>query len=342
MYKIKKILKILAILIALISFVFLIYISTKRSNTNESQKQFIIPPKVEGAIEEKLKINSQIIKSDFSGFPKSLRYLKQTRMMPFTNKESNQVASNLELNVFPSEINDVKNGKFFIWNSSNYSLFIYPQIRKIKYAPATNPVDKINNSIDKQLPDQSYISLATSFLSEKFNLDRNLLKFSNFVYLKPNEGFELYNKSNKENSKIVQLNFYYSEAEYPIFTTNAQDSQIYIQYTKDGEVLNCEVSLFSEYKPAEIEYNIKNFDEFNSTLSEAVLVNLKNSNLNLPDIKPTDISDVQIKGIKLVYLQNNLTDEILQPVFLLDGDLSLKGENSRTEAIFYLPSYSKN
>lgn len=324
------------------SILFLIYIFTKDNQITKNEKQFIAPPEVSNGIEAKFVIKSSLTNNDFQTIPTSLKYIKQVKLSPFTDSELSKISENLDFLSLPTEVNDIKNGKFLIWNNPKYSLFIYPQIRKIKYAPSTNPIERINNTINKQLEDKEYLELATSFLTNKINLDKNNLKFSNYLYLKPVEGYELYKEVERVDSKIIQVNFYYSEAEYPIYTENAQDTQIYVQFTKDGTVLNSEISLYSEYKKAELEYRLKNFDEFNSKLNEAVLVNIDSSNVNLPDIKSDLITDIEINKIELVYLQENLTTEILQPVFLLRGILHLKDNINRSDAVFYLPAYSVN
>ena len=252
----------------------------------------------------------------------------------------NTIALNLGFNKAPTETTDVKNGKLYIWNSDEHSLVIYSQIRKIKYSPAFNPIDDINNSVNKQLTDKEYQDMALNFLANNLGLKKDVLKFSNYIYLRPEQGLELYKEVTKDSANITQLNFSYSDSKYPIYTTNAQDAQIYIQFTKDGEVLNMEASLFSEYRPAEIEYKIKDYNEVVNSLNKSILVNINSSNVNLPDIKSKDISDILIKDVYLVYLQDSLDSEILQPTFLLKGSLVMN--NNRLDASFFLPAYSEN
>jgi len=340
MNKLNKGLKILLLLITVPSIVIIIFIVSKKENPTTPEKQFISPPKIENYFGDELKINQNLERKDFDDFPKSLPYLKQLKNSPFTPQEMSTIALSLGFNKTPIEITDVKNGKLYIWNNDEHSLFIYSQIRKIKYAPATNPVENINNSIDKQMTNEDYQKLALIFFSNKLNLNKDRLKFSNYVYLKPEQGLELYKETDKDKAKITQLNFSYSDSEHPIYTTNAQDAQIYIQFTKDGEVLNMEASLFSEYKPSEIEYKIKDYNEFMSTLNKSVLVNINSSNVNLPDIKSKDFSDILIKEVYLVYLQDSLDSEILQPTFLLKGSLTMN--SNRLDASFFLPAYSEN
>lgn len=328
-------------MLVVLSTLSILYILTSSKKVpKKTEQQFISPPEIENYFDSNFKINESFTKNDFKEFFPTLPYLKQSTLGLFAQIDIEKIANNFGFTISPIEINDVTNGKFYVWNGDKFSLLVYPKIRKIEYTPSTNPILIINNSLNKQLSDEDYKNLAINTLSEKLNINKSNLKFSNFVYLKTEEGLENYRITTKEESEITQVNLYSSPGLLPIFTLNPQESQIYVQFTKDGEILNLEASLFSEYNLGEIEYKIKDYQEVIDTLSESVLVSLNDSNVNLPDLKSEDIKSININKISLVYLQESLKVEILQPVFLLEGTASVKGFDNEITASLYLPAYS--
>lgn len=345
MNKIKKIniKRVVIILLVIISILSIIYIISSSNNKKITiNKQFISPPKIENYFGNNLNITQDLNKSDFNNFPKTLSYLKQVGLSPFTPDEMNKIATSFDFTISPLEFNDIKEGKIYIWNSDRYSLIIYSKSRKIELTPAFNPTNLINTAPNKQLSDEDYKNLTMDILVEKLGINKGLLKFSNIIYLKNEEGLEFYRKTTKEESQITQVNMYSTEGSLPIFTTNPQESQIIVQFTKDGEILNIKASLYSGYKQSEIEYNIKDYSEVVKTINDSVLVSLNDSNVNLPDLKPEEIESINIKNISLVYLQESLTSDMLQPVFLLEGTAKVKEFDNEITASLYLSAYSKN
>lgn len=336
---IKTKLLVVLVILSLVSVVYIVFSSNKNVITN--QKQSVSPPKLQNYFGNTLKINQTLISDDFSNFPKNLPYLKQNRLNPFTATEMNSISNNFGFTIKPTEATDVNSGKFYIWNNDKYSLIIYSDIRKIEITPSYNPVPKMATILNKQISDDGYKNLAVNLVSEKLNINKDSLKFSNFIYLKTEKGLEGYRQTTREDSEIIQVNLYSSEGVFPIFTLIPQDSQIFVQFTKDGELLNMKASLFSEYKKGETEYKIKSYNEVLETINESVLVSLNDSNVNLPDLKSEDVGNININKVSLVYLQDNLTSEILQPVFLLEGTASVKGFAQEVTASLYLPAYSK-
>lgn len=332
----------LIIFMAIVSIISVIYIVSSQDKTpNKIDKQFINPPELSNYFENELTINHSLNEKDFTNFPKTLPYLKQSPLTPFTKIEMENIASNFGFKISPIEIDDTMDGKFYVWNSDKYSLIIHSQIRKIEITPSFNPTGLIRSSFNKQISDEGYKNLAINLIFEKLNINRDFLKFSGLMYLKTEEGLENYRITTKEGAEITQVNLYTSDGSLPIYSVIPYDSQIYVQFTKDGELLNLKASLFSEYKMSDIEYNIKTFTEVVDTINESVLVSLNDSNINIPDLIPTDIKNINIEKLSLVYLQESFTTEILQPVFLLEGSALISEYNSEVTALFYLPAYSK-
>ena len=328
-----------AVLVAVV-VVTLIQLSKKVDKEKQKEPgQFIKPPVITNHFDDNYKIELNTTPKDFS-FPEKLPYLRQDKSRGFTKTEIDKISANLGFSGDLIEFDDVKYGKLYIWNGEKSSLFIYSEINKIKLAPSYDPTDSLKNIKDKQITDNEYVIFGKDFLVQNFDLDSEKIKFSNFVYLRAEKGLELFNKTTQNQAQITQVNFYYSDAQYPAYSENAQDTQIYVQFTKDGEILNAELSLFSEYKPTEIEYNIKNHDDIEKTLDQSTIVNINNSNINLPDLDSDVVKEVKIENIQLIYLPENREVQIVQPGFLLEGTASIKGFINKLPITLFLPAFS--
>lgn len=333
-----RLLIVLLVIVATISVVYIkITINSKSKKTNQ---QSVNPPKIENYFGNNLKINYDLDKNAFNNFPTTLSYIVQTMLEGFTQEDLNKIASSFGFSNNPLEFNDVKDGKIYIWNNDRYNLVIYSKLRNIEFTPSFNTESMIKTSPNKQLSDNDYKNMAINLLSEKLNIDKKSLKFSNFVYLKIEKGLEGFRVTTKEDSEITQVNLYSSEGPLPIFTVNPRNSQVYIQFTKDGEILSISASFNSKYGLSETEYKIKDYKEVIETFDDSVLVSLNDSNVNLPGLAPEDIKNILVNKISLVYLQENSTNKILQPVFLLEGNATVKGFDNEITASLYLPAFS--
>ncbi len=336
--KLKTILIILFVLVSVASLFFIFYSNNKKV---ETPKQTGFPSlKMDSYYKGNPAIEMSLKDTDFDNFPKFLPYLKQEPLNPFSLSEMSTIAANFGYKTDPFEANDVTKGKFYVWSGDTFSLIIYSKIRNIEHTPSINPKPLIENAINKQLDDNYYKNLAINLVSEKFGVSKDNLKFSNFIYLKTESGLENYRVTTKEDSEITQVNLYFSGGSFPIFTTTGLNSQIYVQFTRDGEVLYINASFFSEYKNGENEYKIKDYNEVKETIKDAILVGLNDSNVNLPDLKSGDIRKIKINSVSLVYLQDSLSSDVLQPVFLLQGTASVTGFVNEISASLYLPAYS--
>lgn len=315
--------------------------------TNQSKQEglpaterFNEPPKITNYFADGLPLKLNITKGDFD-FPDKLPYLTQDTKTPFTQDEINKISSSLGFNFDPLRVTDIKDGNILIWNSDNQSLLVAPKIRKVKIVPPTSPRILIQNAIDKKLTEDQYKALGDEFLSQRMPLTPENLKFMDFVYLKIENGLELFRKTLKENSEFVQLNYYQNPLEYPLLSLNPQDSQVIIQFLKDGSILNFEATLPTGIVESPNEYPIKSFEEFTSSINKGILVSLNDGNINLPDIKKSEITNININKISLAYLIDEDKGEIIQPVFLLEGNANVSGYAADVSAQFYLPAFSQ-
>lgn len=329
------------ILVVFVVLLFIYIFSIRKGGTSETAtKQFIKPPEVQNYFGNSYKINLETSKKDFI-FPEELPYLKQNKLPPFSNEYINSISKNNSFNSDPIEIKDATFGKFYIWNNDKHSLFLYPAIRKIKISPSYNPTDEVKSAIDQKLTNEEYINLSKDILINKLELDSKKLKYLNTIKLEYSEEAEVFKPTEDVSFDVTQLNFYLSTAEYPIYLLNGQDSQIYLNFTKTGGLLNLEAYLYSDYTPSDIKYRLRNFDEVKNSIKESVILNLDKATTNLPDLDSNDIKDVSINKISLIYLLEGYETDIIQPVFLLEGTSLVTGFSTRIPVTMYLPAFSK-
>ncbi len=337
----KKIVLLLVVLASIVSIGFVIYkINLSKQKEQRTIERFNEPPQIPNYLGSGLPINLDLTKKDFV-FPNKLPYLSQYTKTPFTQDEIQKISSALSFNFDPLTVKDVKNGDIFIWNSDRQSLLVTPKIRKIKTVPPTSPRVLIRDAIDKKLKENQYKITADEFLNQKIPFALENLKFSGFTYLKTESGLELFRKTTKEDSQFIQLNYYQSPLDYPLLNLNPQDSQIIIQFLKDGSVLNFEGTFPSSITESQNKYPLKNYEEFVNSIEKSILVSLNDGNINLLDIKKSDLRDININKVSLAYLIDQENNEIIQPVFLLEGISNVLGHANSVSALFYLPAFSQ-
>jgi len=157
-------------------------------------------------IENKYNISFERKNINFN-FPKKLSYLEKQILPPLTKNEASLIATNLGFNSDPLDVKDALKGEILIWNSESNFLTVTLRERKIKYGPNYNPIEKINDIINKNFSEEEMIKIAQSFLKEKLTSFIINPSFSSLVYLRFKEGLELFQETEKENFQIVQFNF---------------------------------------------------------------------------------------------------------------------------------------
>ena len=106
---------------------------------------------------------------------------------------------------------------------------------------------------------------------------------------------------------------------------------------KDGEILNSEIIFPPTYNITKTKHQIKNYNQFISSINKASLVSLNDSNVNLPDLDENEVEEITITEVRLAYLLDDINSQILQPIFVLEGTTA-----SGLNAILYLPALSSN
>lgn len=337
----KKILIILLVLALIaVAFIFTMVNISKDGQNTPSITQFIKPPNIQNHFDNSYKINVKLT-GDEIDIPKELPYLKQKRLSPIKQTEANSIATSFGLSTEPLEFTDAKFGKFYVWNSNEYSLIVYTDQRKIKLGPAYDPAINITSTPDKKLTEEEYLNISKDYLTEKLNLDPNKLIYNNTTHLKLSESAEILEGANDESSQLTQVNFSYTNFPQPVYLLNGRDGQIYLNFTRDGKLLNLEALLYAAYDPSENKYSIRQFEEIKNTINESVVISMGSTSVNLPDLRSDIIDEVTINEIKLGYLVDSLDSEMIQPFFILDGIANLNGSLLDESITLALPAFAK-
>ncbi len=338
MFKTKKTKIVIAIIFVLILSLVLILSFKKESKKTVDNISPFPDLSIPSFIEKKYNVSFSIKKDDIN-LPQELPYLEKTQLLPLTKDEASLIASSLGFINDPLDVTDAISGEILIWNSETNFLSVTLKERKIKYGPNYNPTEKISSVADKQYSEEEIINNATKFLKEKLSSFITNPSFVSFTYLKPEEGLELFQETDKTNAQIYQLNFNEGNILYPILTLNPQSTNIYVQLLKDGTILNMESTFISEPVESTEKFSTKTFEEIVSQASNAEIVSINNGNENLSDINPSDIENVIIDKIFVSYFLENQSDEYFQPIYVLKGNVEIIGYSEQLPIVLYLPAF---
>jgi len=322
------------IFITLIAFLFFKRETPKLEENLSPFPDINLPSYIEG----KYNISFERKNINFN-FPKELPYLEKQTLPSLTKSEASLIATNLGFNSDPLDVTDALKGEILIWNSEINFLTVTLRERKIKYGPNYNPTEKINDIIDKNLSEKEMINIAQNFLKEKLASFIINPSFSSLVYLRFEEGLELFQETEKENSQIVQFNFNDGDFIYPILTLNPQATNIYVQLQKDGTVINMETTFLSKTTESLQKFSLKNYDEVIAEAPNAKIVSINNGNENLSDINSSDIENISIDNIYIAYYLEKQSDEYFQPIYVLKGNVLIKDVSQKLPISLYLAAF---
>lgn len=324
--------------VASLLFIFLA-LKKAKNNTEENQNGVRQPLNITNYFKEgSLSIESHINKSDFS-FPPNLPFLKPISPGVISESMANEIAARMGFTLKPIVANDAQSGTIMIWNNDNYSLTIILKTNNIFYSSNKGIRTLIKNTVNKQVTENEYRAIASQFLVNKVGLDNTNLKFINFTYYKVSDNIENLLKTTKENADIVQVNYSQSPSVYPIFTVNPDEPQLYVQMLKDGTPFNFKGNIGYVFQESTERYPILNYEEFLQMVPQSIIVSLNNNNVNLPDLKIGDVSNIKINKVSVVYLLDNQSGANLQPVFLSEGTASVNNIGNSVNILMYLPAF---
>ena len=336
----KKYKYILILFFIILLIVFIIYLFTKNQDSFIDDKEKFLSslpePNVHQEYKGKTELKLELSESEFE-FPSTLPLLEKQSTIEITPDNVTSLSSRLGFVDKPIISEDQIKGNTYIFNNSTNSLIVVPRIGNIKYAPNKQAESIIANAINKQLTDKNITNIAKDFLLDKIEIPNNNLTHVNTIYLTLSKTLESYQKTSKEAAVLYQVNFSPIYQKLPLITLNPLNTPYTVQVMKDGEILNSEIVFPPTYKITNTKHRIKNYNQFLSSLNDAYLVSLNDSNVNLPDLDEDKVEEITITKVKLAYLLDDIDNQIIQPIFVLEGTTS-----SNLNAILYLPALSSN
>ena len=292
----------------------------------------IIPKQIQG----ELPIQKIIEKKDFE-FPQKAPLLNFT-FSELGKEESQSVANKLGFKGEPITVDDVREGTKYIWSNDTFYFVSTLKTAILKYG--------LNNLIttvpSKNLNDKDLVKIASDFLSQNLFLDNEEIKFTSIVFLKENSQSEGFQESSRDETDVFQINFAYNISDYEIVTLKSSEPLIFVQVQKDGTIFRVQITKLKEITKTDEEYSLKTYEDVLASLDEAVLMDLVNVYLSIPDLSKEDIKSIDVENVKLAYLFENPKTGILQPIFILQGQITLTDYSSGVEAILYMPALARD
>lgn len=302
------------------------------------KEEEIIPPlpqpKIPSLLEGSYPVESILKKQDFN-FPSKAPVLKLEKT-PLQDQDIKNIADNLGFTSDPLIVEDVFDGKMYIYRSEESALTVSLKNQEFDYT-----LNKVPSYINKQPSDAALISTAKNFLTQTGFVSSEDIQFASFVYLKQISSQGLY-PTNKEDAILYQVNFSSVISNTTILTLNPQNTPVYVRLLPDGSVFKAHVNRLGTISKSANQYKLKTYDEVISNINNVVLISLDDGNLHLPDISNKSIKKISIFSIELAYLLDTPTSVTLQPVYLLKGTADISGFPTEVSASMYLPAISSN
>jgi hypothetical protein len=317
------------VFLCLVVSLFIFYLSKKK------QEEITIPlptPNIPSLVKGTYPVEVDF-KEGFD-FPSKIPLLNLQKGV-FPEKTITEIANNLGFGE-PFIANDVFDGKTYVYQGETATLTVSVKNQELNYT-----LNSIPSFANKQLSDSSLVNLATNFLTENGFVSPDDIQFASFSYLKETAGQGLYSVS-KEEATFYQVNFSSVVSETTILTLNPQDTPIYVRILPDGTVFKARVIRLGTISESLTQYKLKTYDEVVSEITNATLISLDDGNIHLSDIPEGSIENILISEVRLVYLLDSPTSQILQPVYLFKGKATISGFPSEVNASLYLPAVSSN
>ena len=251
-------------------------------------------------------------------------------------ESSETTAKNLGFASSAQEIKDALDGTKYTWfNDKNY-LWITPQKSQIRFG--------MTQLSEKQtlvsLSDSDMEKIVMNFVKQGFGIASESISVSSISYLsRPHKGSEDYfSETSKEQAEIIHFNLTYNNIGYPVLTSIPRYQILFVEILGNGEIYKAESFVVDKVTRTDEKYKLKTFDEIKISLYGAHLVDLENDYISLADVKPSDLSDIEVEKAEIGYYFDDINMiTTLQPIFLLDASLKVRN-SSANRAKLYIPA----
>ncbi len=327
----KKYIFIITIIVVIIVSLFIYF---KRSDKTLDTTIIPLKPAIKTNLEGSIDINNTFSKSKYI-FPDKLptiTLIKKNIDSLFIENFKNK----LKIDESIQEFTDSIEGKKYFVNSEDKYLVITPKTSILKYGLSSSDFPIVN---DKKFSDEEFTNLAEKFVVDNDLYKQDQIKFLSIQYLKRSMLSEGLEKSDKENADVFAVSFTFISNNYEIANNYSVKAPIYIEFLKNGEILNSEITLLDNVSTGVTDYPIKNYQDFIDNLKLSKVILLGGDYYSVSDVKSAkDFKEVEIESVRIAYYDEGKNDIYLQPIFIIDANIKIEGASSN-KAILYLPAF---
>lgn len=323
-----------------IIFIISLYLVAKHTNKKGKGEPKLIINQVESVYPKNNSIDTSLTINELK-IPNALPILVQEGVQTYNYDWAQQVARNLGFVEDPESYQDLSSGQNYIWRDNEHTLIIAPQVALINYDPSYRTFPKLSSVVNKQIKESEYKRLAINFISRLLGISEETIKAFNIEYLDLLPGNEFLSTVDKETGRIIQVNLTLAESEYPVLTLGSTLSQVYVQLLKDGSIHKVEILYTQTLKPTSEQYKLLTSEQLLQNLDKATIVSINNGNYD-PYDSNNSIEKIKIQNVDIAYLLNAKDTGRADPVFVLEGNATVKSLNDEVKAILYLPAISSN
>lgn len=332
--KTKTVLIITLILISVVSVFYLLSLSKNKQNvpTISPSKPTLIQN-----YKGKFTITLSVDKDQFN-FPEKLPFLEfEFSPSPLDKSFALSVAGKLGFAGEPTKVEDSLDGTTYFWKSDKGTLFVYSRSRKIRYGSGT-----FTAGVNKQLSDAAISATVREFIINSGLLDKDSFQTGAIRFLEEFPDGEGFRETTKETAVLYQVSILPKTVDYELISPSSVEPASYVQIKQDGSVYSFQITIFPAFKNGATEYNLKNYNEVKSSLSEAVLIELRVLTALLSDLPVDSIQNIEVNKIEIAYLIESSKATSFQPIYKLSGEATLKDSGNKAMATLYLPAISEN
>lgn len=325
----KRIILILIFVVVILTSYFYFVSKTKPISTTSPQK-----PKLPSYITGQLPIEISFKEEDFD-FPSSLPTLSLSKRN-ITRDLAIGISQGLGIASPIQEFKDVNEGIKYFVNDGQHFFMATPRNSTVKYSMSAI---EIPTTINKNISDNELANIATDFLIKNGFYSKEQVKPLPVLYYKegshPEEGLI---ETSKSSAIVFQVSFVFNSSKYEIVTETAGSEQIFVQILPDGRIYNAEVLLIDNIQESQTSFALKAYQDLVNNIGEATLISLSGDLITPSELKLTDIVSLKIEKIKLAYYLEPNKENLLLPIFLLEGPAVIKG-SSANSATLYIPAF---
>jgi len=332
----KKAIKIIFFTLLLVFGLVLFYISLRKPESEkpiDDRSKSLPSPVISEHFKGPYKIELNIDKEDFNFPPVSPALNLQ--ISKISEKKAREIAVNLDFNSEPTVFDDQFDGTVYFWKNDKATLLISIDIGKIKYS-----INTFSVTVEEQLTDERIKTKTYDFLTEKFLLSPDEIRYSSLTYFKIQEevsGVGL-KKATKDSANLYRVVFTPQSSQFELLATDPLDPPYWVDIFPNGDVYHAEATLLTNVSETVTKYELLGFDDFKMSADDAILIGVSGGYVSLTDIPETAIKLITIDNVKLAYLLDDPKSKIYSPVFLLTGSIEIFDYPDDLQAELYLPA----